>query len=126
MQTKTLVSEPLWKKYLKICMTKVPKNQRYVVSFKILLFSPVCCKKKLKITWSRFCYIIKQWILIFLLQVVARKYDDWLQSYDKNAKTPDRYEFFIITFKLVQNNKKERKINKMLFVNMFSIYLFMC
>jgi hypothetical protein len=43
------------------------------------------------------------------LQVVARKYDDWLQSYDKNAKTPDRYEFFIITFKLVQNNKKREK-----------------
>jgi hypothetical protein len=43
------------------------------------------------------------------LQVVASKYDDWLQSYDKNAKTPDRYEVFIINFKLVQNKKKREK-----------------
>jgi hypothetical protein len=37
------------------------------------------------------------------------KYDDWLQSYDKNAKTLDRYEIFIINFKLVQNKKKREK-----------------
>jgi hypothetical protein len=43
------------------------------------------------------------------LQVVASKYDDWLQSYDKNAKTHDRYEIFIINFKLVQNKKKREK-----------------
>jgi hypothetical protein len=53
-----------------------------------------------------FCYIIKENLLIFVLQVVASKYDDWLQSYDKNAKTPDRYEIFITNFKLVQNKKK--------------------
>jgi hypothetical protein len=34
------------------------------------------------------------------LQVVASKYDDWLQSYDKNAKTPE---------------KKERKMKKIVF-----------
>ena len=54
-----------------------------------------------------FCYFIKENFLIFLLQVVASKYDDWLQSYDKNAKTPDRYEIFIINFKLVQKKKPE-------------------
>jgi hypothetical protein len=43
------------------------------------------------------------------LQVVTSKYDDWLQSYDKNAKTPDRCEVFIINFKLVQNKKKREK-----------------
>ena len=46
-----------------------------------------------------FCYFIKK-NLIFLLQVVASKYDDWLQSYDKNAKTPE---------------KKERKMKKIVF-----------
>jgi hypothetical protein len=56
-----------------------------------------------------FCYIIKENVLIFPLQVVASKYDDWLQSYDKNAKTPDRYEIFNINFKLVQNKKKREK-----------------
>ena len=55
-----------------------------------------------------FCYFIKENCLIFLLQVVASKYDDWLHSYDKNAKTPDLYEIFIINFKLVQNKKKKR------------------
>lgn len=54
-------------------------------------------------------YFTKENCLIFLLQVVASKYDDWLQSYDKNAKTPDRYEIFIINFKLVQNKKKREK-----------------
>jgi hypothetical protein len=56
-----------------------------------------------------FCYIIKENVLIFPLQVVASKYDDWLQSYDKNAKTPDRYQIFNINFKLVQNKKKREK-----------------
>jgi hypothetical protein len=55
------------------------------------------------------CYFTKENCLIFLLQVVASKYDDWLQSYDKNAKTPDRYEISIINFKLVQNKKKREK-----------------
>jgi hypothetical protein len=56
------------------------------------------------------------------LQVVASKYDDWLQSYDKNAKTPDRYEISIINFKLVQN-KKERKMKKITYIKMFAVYL---
>jgi hypothetical protein len=57
------------------------------------------------------------------LQVVASKYDDWLQSYDKDAKTPDRYEIFNINFKLVQNKKKERKIKKIAYIKMFSAYM---
>ena len=56
-----------------------------------------------------FCYFIKENFHIFGLQVVASKYDDWLQSYDKNAKTPDIYEIFIINFKLVLNKKKKRE-----------------
>jgi hypothetical protein len=44
MQTEDLLSERQWKKYFKICLTKVAKNYRYV-SFKILLFLPVYCKK---------------------------------------------------------------------------------
>lgn len=65
--------------------------------------------KNFKCLDHSFCYIIKENSLIFVLQVVASKYDDWFQSYDKNAKTLDRYEIFIINFKLVQNKKKREK-----------------
>ena len=87
-----------------------------------LLFSSVYCKK-LQAPWSSFCYIINENYPIFRLQVVASKYDDWLQSYDKDAKTPDRYEIFNINFKLVQNKKKERKIKKIAYIKMFSAYM---
>ena len=64
-------------------------------------------------------------LLIFLGQVVVRKYDDWLQSFDKNTKTPDHYEVFFINFKLVQNKEKWRKRYKISYIKMFSVYLLM-
>ena len=70
-----------------------------------------------------FCYNIKENFLISLLQVVTSKYDDWLQSYDKNAKTPDRYEIFIINFKLVQHKGKKREMKKISYIRMFSVYV---
>ena len=126
MQTKTLVSEPLWKKYLKICMTKVPKNQRYVVSFKILLFSPVCCKKNWKSLDLGFVILLNNKFLSFFCKLLQGNMMIGCRVMTKMQRPLIAMNFSLLLLSLFRIIKKERKINKILFVNMFSIYLFMC
>jgi hypothetical protein len=39
------------------------------------------------------------------------------------TKTPDRYEIFIINFKLVQHKGKKREMKKISYIRMFSVYV---